>query len=263
MSTGSVAEGRARLSRAEGEHLRELIEEYDRDERSGIQDAVAAARRRLTRFDAERRRLEALHALEASLRTEGFKVIAGVDEVGRGALAGPVTAAAVVLPHDVRLTGLDDSKRLSPARRESLAAEIRSAAVTCAYAHVPAHVADGIGMTHATRRAIELALARLEPAPDHAVTDGLRVGLGIPETPVVKGDGSVAAIAAASILAKVERDHLMVALSARYPQWEFSVNKGYGTPEHLAAIAAHGICPLHRRSFAPCSASCSTADTLF
>jgi ribonuclease HII len=101
---------------------------------------------------------------------------------------------------------------------------------------------------------MELAISHLDPAPDHAITDGMRAGLTIPETPVVRGDSTVAAVAAASILAKVERDELMRSLAASYPDFAFDVNKGYGTPEHLQAIAEHGVCPLHRRSFAPCSA---------
>jgi ribonuclease HII len=251
--TASIAACRAELSRATGEDLRALIAFYDGDSRSGVRDAVAVAVRRLERERAEAERLERMHELEDSLRASGFAFVAGIDEVGRGALAGPVSAAAVVLPAGVRIAGLDDSKRLTPDRRAVVARRIRSEAVCVGVAHVPAHIADALGMTAAVRCAMERALALLRPPADHAITDGLRVGLPIPETPVVKGDASIAAVAAASVVAKVERDTLMGSLASHYPAWEFHVNKGYGTPEHLHAIAMHGICPLHRRSFAPCS----------
>jgi ribonuclease HII len=251
----SVAECRAALARANGDELPALIAHHATDTRAGVRDAVETARRRLVRQHAEAARLDRLHELEDRLRSDGWIHVAGIDEVGRGALAGPVTAAAVVLPPGARITRLDDSKRLAPHRREELAAQIRAVAVTYAVAHVPAHIEDALGMTRAVHRAMQLAISRLDPAADHAVTDGLRVGLSIPETPVVKGDSSVAAVAAASILAKVERDALMRSLASHYPEFAFDVNKGYGTPEHLQAIAVHGVCPLHRRSFAPCGDS--------
>jgi ribonuclease HII len=249
----SVAACKAELARATGEELRALVTFYGSDARSGVRDAVSAAVRRIERERAEAQRLERMHELENELRANGFAVVAGVDEVGRGALAGPVSAAAVVLPAGARITGLDDSKRLTPERRAVVAERIRSEAVCVGVAHVPAHIVDALGMTAAVRCAMERALALLRPPADHAITDGLRVGLPMPETPVVKGDASIAAVAAASVVAKVERDTLMASIASHYPEWEFHANKGYGTPEHLHAIAVHGICPLHRRSFAPCN----------
>lgn len=259
MPNPSVAECRTELCHADGEHLRALIAAHEHDGRAGVRDAVERARRRLARHDRETERLDSLNGLEDRLRRDGFSVIAGIDEVGRGALAGPLTAAAVVLGPGTRLAGLNDSKQLSPARREHVAAEIRLVAVAYAVAHVPAHIIDALGMTRSLRYAMEMVLTRLDTVADHAVTDGLRVGLSVPETPVVKGDATVAAIAAASVLAKVERDRLMVGLANHYPVWGFDVNKGYGTPEHLEAITEHGVTPLHRRSFSPCN----TAPTLF
>ncbi|MDF1542502.1 MAG: ribonuclease HII [Anaerosomatales bacterium] len=248
----SVGEIRAALAHASDVELPALIDRHEPDTRSGVRQAVEAARRRLDRHNAESERLDRLHSLEERLREDGWSYIAGLDEVGRGALAGPVTAAAVVLPPGARIAGLNDSKQLAPHRREELAVVIGAVAVTCAVAHVPAHVTDALGMTRTVHRAMELALCRLAPSADHAITDGLRVGLAIPETPVVKGDSSVAAVAAASVLAKVARDHLMREIAPHYPDYAFEVNKGYGTPEHLEAIAVHGVCPLHRRSFGPC-----------
>ncbi len=259
MRTYTVAEVRADLAGAGGEQLRSLIETHSRDTRAGIQAVVASAALRLRRETAEAERLTHLSSLEDDLRSAGFNHVAGLDEVGRGALAGPLTAAAVVLPPGARIEGLDDSKRLSPERRVQVAERVHATALCVGVAHVPAHVVDGLGMTAALRWAMERALALLEPAADHAVTDGLRIGLSVPETPVVKGDSSVAAVAAASVVAKVARDALMTSLAHRYPEWGFDVNKGYGTAEHLSSIGHYGLCPLHRRSFGPCK----DAPTLF
>lgn len=254
MRTESVARLRSELTQATGDELRALIAACRSDTRAGVQQAVAAAQRRVDREDAETRRVELLFELEERLRDDGVTVIAGLDEVGRGALAGPLTAAAVIFPRDARIAGLHDSKRLTPERRLSIAAEIRRVAVSTAVAHVPAHVVDCIGMTAALRFAMERALSALGQPVEHAITDGLRVGLSVPETPVVKGDSSVAAVAAASVLAKVERDTLMASLAQHYPHWNLEINKGYGTPDHLQAIENSGLCPLHRRSFSPCAA---------
>jgi len=249
----TVTQVRAALAQASGERLRTLIETHSDDHRTGVQAAIASAALRLQRETAEEQRLADLNALEERLRADGFARVAGVDEVGRGALAGPLTAAAVVLPPGARICGLDDSKRLSPKRRTEVAHDVRRVALSVGVAHVPAHVVDALGVTAALRWGMERALAALEPPADHALTDGLRMGLSLPETPVVKGDSSVAAIAAASVVAKVARDALMTSLAACYPLWEFEVNKGYGTAEHLGLIERHGLCPLHRRSFGPCS----------
>ncbi len=248
----TVAECTRMLAEASGRPLARLISELASDERSGVRDAVARARRRLAAERAETRRLDALHALQRRLHAEGCACVAGVDEVGRGALAGPVTAAAVVLSTDVRILGLDDSKRLRREVRERVASEVSDLAVAWAVAHVPAHIIDAIGIAPATRLAMSLALERLPLRPDHVMTDGLPAGLPYPETAVVGGDATVAAIAAASVVAKVARDRLMEELARHYGPWNLEVNRGYGTPEHLAALRISGVSPVHRRSFAPC-----------
>lgn len=248
----TVVEVRALLSRSRGDALRRLVRELEDDERTGVRSAVSsalAAERARTR---EQARLQRLYALEARLRLDGWQVVAGVDEVGRGALAGPLTAGACVLPLHPRLTGLDDSKRLTRARREELAVRIREVALCWSVAHVPAADLDRLGMTAALRRAMSEALGGLNTLSDHVIVDGRPMGIASAETAVVGGDGKVAAVAAASILAKVERDALMVALSPSYPDYGFEINKGYGTSEHLAAIETLGPCPEHRRSFTPC-----------
>lgn len=249
MTPENVTDIQRRLSTASAARLPRLIAEYEGDERAGVARAVAAARARLARARTERDRVARLYRLENALRRDGLLVIAGVDEVGRGALAGPVTAAAVVLPSSPRVTGLDDSKRILPERRVEVAQKVHSIAVCSSIAHVHPADIDAIGISAAVKRAMALALAGLSVTPDHVVVDGLPVGVATEETAVVKGDSKVAAIAAASVIAKVARDGLMVSLAGEYPQYAFDINKGYGTTDHLSAISEYGLTPLHRRSF--------------
>lgn len=253
MESDSVAHCREILALADIDELPGLIHLYSRDRRAGVRSAVETARRRLDRDRSERDRLRSLFELQRTLHAQGFGCVAGVDEVGRGALAGPVTAAAVVLPIDAVIPGLDDSKKLTPARREELAAVIVDVSVTSRVSHVSPAEIDLLGIAGATRRAMTLSIAGLDPCPDHVVVDGLRMNVAQSETAVVKGDSCVASVAAASIIAKVARDALMRSLADQYPAYSFEINKGYGTSEHMSAIAEHGPCCLHRRSFAPCN----------
>ncbi len=197
---------------------------------------------------------------ESELLQGGLTRIAGVDEAGRGPLAGPVVAAAVVFPAEwilrglpEALQGINDSKQLSVGRREILYAELMSRAeIGRGIALVDAPVIDEINILQATHRAMNLALAQLNPPPRHVLVDGLRVKtLKFPQTPIVSGDALSLSIAAASILAKVTRDRLMVEYESKYPGYGFSGHKGYGTARHLAALKERGPCAIHRRSFAP------------
>jgi ribonuclease HII len=242
---------RAALAAATGPKLVRLVRELESDERAGVQALVRAADARRQRSVTEARRLAGLYQLEAELRAQGLMVVAGVDEVGRGALAGPLSAGACVLPATPRIPGLDDSKRLTPQRREELALVIREVAVCWSVGHVQAEEIDDMGVAAALRRAMGRALAGLEFAAEHVIVDGLPVGISANETAVVKGDSKVAAIAAASILAKVTRDKIMVELSPEFSVYRFDENKGYGTLDHLEAISQHGLSPYHRRSFCP------------
>jgi len=248
----SIAELRAELASAHGNRLARLIAEIDDDPRSGVADVILCARRRLAAERAERRRLRALYAFEDGLRADGVVVAAGVDEVGRGALAGPLTAAAVVLPAKPHIDSLDDSKRLTPERREQVAAQIHQVALGVHIAHVAAEDLDALGMTAALRRAMTTALQGCGLVPERVLVDGLPMRIHTAETAIVKGDSKVAAIAAASVVAKVARDALMRDMGRRFPEYGFELHKGYSTPEHLEAIDTHGLTPLHRRSFAPC-----------
>lgn len=237
------------LARSRGAALDRLIDQLSEDDRSGVVRAVSQARARELARKREKNRLHRLYKLERDLRSEGYHVVAGIDEVGRGALAGPLTACACVLPPLPHIDGLDDSKRLSPDRRTEIAEQIRGIAVCWSIGHVTPAEIDALGMTAALRRSMGRALAGLCPQADHVIVDGLPIGVDENETAVVKGDSKVAAVAAASILAKVERDGLMVALSDEHPEYGFAINKGYGTPEHLAAISRVGLSAAHRLSF--------------
>lgn len=251
MSDGrpTVAEIRALLATATGTRLERLIEEYETDPRAGVRSAVASAMRRKKLHDTERRRLARLYGLEGRLRSEGCRLVAGVDEVGRGALAGPLSVGACVLPDSPRIEGLNDSKQLTPQRREELAVVIKRVAIEWSVAHVSPSEIDSLGMTAALKLAVVRALDGLPGGFDHVVVDGRPLNVVTCETAVVKGDSSVAAVAAASIIAKVERDALMVALSDEFPAYGFAINKGYGTADHLGAIDTEGMCEHHRRSF--------------
>ena len=201
---------------------------------------------------AEAYRLRLLRSLEDQLALCGFLLIGGADEAGRGSLAGPVVAAAVVVDRRRLVPGVDDSKCLPPPERERLAAAIRLCCLGVAVASVPAEVIDRINILEASRLAMCQALAALQPRPDCAVVDAVPLrGCGFPCLPVVRGDAISYAVACASIIAKVERDRLMVALDRRHPEYGFAAHKGYSVPEHLAALAAYGPCPEHRLTYRP------------
>ncbi|MBU3665952.1 MAG: ribonuclease HII [Chthoniobacterales bacterium] len=190
---------------------------------------------------------------ERLLQARGFATVAGVDEAGRGPLAGSVVAAAVVLPGDFALDGLTDSKKLSPPKREKLFTAI-TATVEVAWAVGEASAAeiDDLNILRATHLAMARAVDALPRKPDHALVDGLPVrGLPVEHTALVGGDSLSLSIAAASIIAKVTRDRAMELLDAQFPQYGFARHKGYGVREHLEALREHGPCPAHRRSFAP------------
>ena len=179
-------------------------------------------------------------------------LVCGVDEAGRGPLAGPVVAAAVILDPNQPIVGLNDSKKLSGKRREALAGEIRARALAWAVAEASVEEIDRLNILQATFLAMQRAVAALQVPAERALVDGNRCPkLAIPVEAVVKGDGKIASIAAASILAKTVRDAGMTALHAAYPQYGFDRHMGYPTPAHFAALAAHGASPVHRRSFAP------------
>src|SRR4051812_29172953 len=190
---------------------------------------------------------------ERRIRAAGFTSIAGIDEAGRGALAGPVVAAAVVLPEKFRHKRLKDSKQLLPDRRQEIYGELTNNVAICwAVGVIDSVEIDQINILRATHKAMRPAIAALNPQPDHALIDGLPVfPFPLPQTAVIDGDCYSLSIAAASVIAKVTRDMMMRQFCARFPEYCFSQHKGYGTELHLEKLHAHGPCPIHRRSFEP------------
>jgi ribonuclease HII len=190
---------------------------------------------------------------ERALRARGFVLVAGVDEAGRGPLAGPVIAAAVILPKGFALDGLTDSKKVTAAKREKLYATLtKTTEILWATAEATVTEIDRLNILRATHLAMARAIDALPERPDHALVDGLPVrGLSVDHTALVAGDSLSLSIAAASIIAKVTRDRLMVELDVEYPQYGFARHKGYGVREHLEALRQYGPCPVHRRSFQP------------
>ncbi len=210
----------------------------------------AAKRSPKALYAAERRRLVRLHRYENAARARGLTLVAGIDEVGRGPLAGPVVAACVLADRPLMIHGLDDSKKVRPERREELAARIRERASAWAIGEASVAEIEEHNIYWASVLAMERALAALGARPDYLLTDAVRIRSWDGEQePVIKGDSLCAVVAAASIVAKVYRDALCVALDARFPAYGFAVHKGYATPQHLAALEAHGPCSEHRRSF--------------
>ena len=192
-----------------------------------------------------------LWALQRELKTQrGSILICGVDEAGRGPLAGPVCAAAVILPEGYEIPGLNDSKQLTDKKRRELFPIIKEQAIAYGISMVDEKIIDEINILNATFQAMHEAIAQLEPKPDLALIDGNRVtDFGVEAMAVVKGDARDASIAAASILAKVTRDMYMEKMDQEYPQYGFAVHKGYGTRRHYDAIREYGMCPIHRRTF--------------
>jgi ribonuclease HII len=204
---------------------------------------------------------------EREARQHGWQRIAGLDEAGRGSLFGPVVAAAVVLNPKRRIVGLDDSKKLAPERREELSEHIRAHALAWAVAEIEASRIDAWNIYQASRQAMALAVSQLQPLPDYLLLDAIEIDLPIEQKALIHGDARSVSIAAASILAKVERDHRMEEYDQMYPQYGLAQNKGYATPDHLEALRRCGPSPLHRFSYAPvrearCWASGATQDAL-
>lgn len=237
----------AELASAPPDQIEGLLERYRDDPRAQVRKACERARRRLDRERAERERVEGMYARMRELGGAG--VVVGVDEVGRGSVAGPLTVCAVCLPDEPRIWGVNDSKQLSPARREMLAVRIAETARAIGICHIPPERIDAIGMARSLREAVAGAVADTGLAPDCVLMDGNPLGAVPNERDVVHGDATVACIAAASIVAKVTRDELMVELDAEYPGYQLARSKGYASPEHIQAIRERGLTPVHRVSF--------------
>ncbi len=217
---------------------------------SGFTKADDVARKKRLARERERRRLLRLHRYEAAARERGLRLVGGMDEVGRGPLAGPVVAACVVTDGPLMLRGLDDSKKVPPERRETLALEIRARAVAWAIGSASVEEIERLNIYWASVLAMERALAAISTIPDFLLTDAVRIkSFAGEQLPVIKGDAKCATVAAASIVAKVHRDALLVAIDREHPEYGFAEHKGYATAKHIAALERHGPCPHHRRGF--------------
>ncbi|MCA9607260.1 MAG: ribonuclease HII [Myxococcales bacterium] len=230
----------------------ELEAELRADPRAGAQAILAAVERRRKKNRAEGQRLRKMFRYERELRRQGVVHIGGVDEVGMSPLAGPVVSAAVILPEDFRLTGVDDSKKLDAETRERLAAVIRRECICYAIGSVSPEEIDAINIYRAGLLSMKRALEGLSTRPDHVLIDARRLEeVDLPQTPIIHGDAESFTIAAASIVAKVHRDALMVELDEQYPGYGLARHKGYPVREHQDALMKLGVTPIHRRSFAP------------
>lgn len=252
MTRASLTELRRRYL-TEGQPLPAEVEAALRsDDRAGARAILAAIERRRAADRAEGQRLSRMLRFEQRLWDAGIRRIAGVDEAGMSPLAGPVTAAAAILPVGCRLRGVDDSKKLDPRTRERLALEIRDAAIAWAVAFVEPEEIDRLNIYWAGIEAMRRAVAALSPAPEHLLLDARHIpGLPLPQQGIVKGDQKSLSIAAASILAKTARDARMRELDAAYPGYGFARHKGYPVQEHVEALERLGPSPVHRRSFEP------------
>ncbi|MDO4443574.1 MAG: ribonuclease HII [Slackia sp.] len=248
--TQTLAEIRAVLGAANEEEWAEWSRLLEHDERKGVKQALASARRRLDAASAEEKRLAGMYDFQREMA--GGSLAAGLDEVGRGPVAGPLTVAAVVLPDEPRIAGLNDSKQIKPECRDDIAAEVKRCALAWSIEHIPPAWIDEHGMAASLRTAFSRALAAVDTqlgGIDCVLLDGNALGLDPRERNVVKGDARCASIAAASVIAKVERDAMMREYAKAYPAYGFDSNKGYASAEHIAAIEKHGLSPLHRATF--------------
>ena len=229
----------------------EVLQEILSDSRKGVQNLVQAYMKRLEKLSREKLRVESMYEVESSFYKKGMNLIAGIDEVGRGPLAGPVTVAAVILKPHWFAAGLNDSKKVTPVHREELSKKIHEEAVDISIYSLPPEEIDAVNIYEATMMAMYQAVKNLKVQPDAVIVDAMPLHFPFPTVSMIHGDARSASVAAASIVAKVYRDHLMDEYDREYPGYGFAKNKGYGTAEHIHALEELGVTPIHRRSFEP------------
>ena len=233
-----------------------LLTELEQDSRSGVFQAIAKRKKEIQKRLDEDERLEKMLAYEKELYTQGIQLIAGVDEVGRGPLAGPVVAAAVILPKACKIPGLNDSKKIPKYKHKEIYEAVLQNAIAIGIGIKDNQVIDQVNIYEATKLAMREAIGQLEPQPQHLLIDAMRLDLPISQTSIIKGDANSLSIAAASIVAKVTRDQMMEEFDRKYPGYDFAQNAGYGTAKHLAGLDQLGVTPIHRRSFEPVKSMC-------
>lgn len=242
---GSIKE---QFMNAETEALPELIAKYEADERAGVRKEIEKAQKKLEALDSERKRIEGLKVYEK--KYESFGYICGIDEVGRGPLAGPVVAGAVILPRDCQILYINDSKKLTEKKREELYDVILREAVAVGIGYSSPERIDEINILQATYEAMREAISKLGVTPDILLNDAVTIpGVECRQVPIIKGDAKSISIGAASIVAKVTRDRLMVEYDKVFPEYGLASNKGYGAAVHIEALKKYGPTPIHRRSF--------------
>ena len=248
MEERKIGQIKEELKAATEAMLPSFIMAYESDERSGVIKLVEQAKKRLQKLEEERKRIWKLQEYERKYGQ--YTYICGIDEVGRGSIAGPVVAGAVILPKDCDILYINDSKKLTAAKREELYDEIMEKAVAAGIGMVSPQRIDEINILQATYEAMREAISKLEPAPDILLNDAVTIPeVTIPQVPIIKGDAKSISIGAASIVAKVTRDRLMVEYDKILPQYGFASNKGYGSAEHIRALQEAGPSPIHRVSF--------------
>lgn len=228
-----------------------VLELYRKDPRKGVQQALLSFENRIQKERLLREKYETMSCFELEGYEKGYEWIAGIDEVGRGPLAGPVVSAAVILPKNVVIYGLNDSKQLSEKKRETLYEQIQEKAVAIGLGIIGEETIDEVNIYEASKLAMCEAVNKLTTTPDYLLIDAMTLDLPIPQKKLIKGDARSISIAAASIIAKVFRDRLMRDYDQQYPGYGFAHNAGYGTKEHLLGLKKQGLTPIHRKSFAP------------
>ncbi|QXW95896.1 ribonuclease HII [Streptococcus rubneri] len=228
-----------------------LFEELIYDARAGVQSAINKRKRELQKQVDEDLRLEKMLTYEKELYAQGIQLIAGVDEVGRGPLAGPVVAAAVILPKNCKIPGLNDSKKIPKSKHQAIYQAVLDQAISVGIGVKDNHVIDQVNIYEATKLAMLEAIHELDPQPQHLLIDAMKLDLPISQASIIKGDANSLSIAAASIVAKVTRDQMMATYDQEYPGYDFAQNAGYGTTKHLEGLEKQGVSPIHRRSFEP------------
>lgn len=246
----SISEIKEILGNCSMEELPEQMKQFEEDSRKGVQTALASFRKKYEKHQQELARLDEILTYERGLWEAGYDLVAGIDEVGRGPLAGPVVAAAVILPKECKIEGVNDSKKLSAKKREELYDIILEKAVSYGIGVVSNERIDEINILQATYEAMREALSQLKPKADYILADAVTIPMvSTPQRGIIKGDAKSMSIGAASIVAKVYRDRMMEAYEEVYPGYGFASNKGYGAAEHIEGIKKQGITPIHRKTF--------------
>lgn len=238
------------LSSVDLDKIPEAIKIYLEDERISVKKLIEQYQKKYIKYQNELQRIKEISKYETELYQKGKTFIAGIDEVGRGPLAGPVMTCAVILPKDCNVLGINDSKKLSASQRKNICIQLKKIAIDISISKVEADEIDKINILQSVYKSMKQSVNNLNTKPDIVLVDAVSIpDINVEQLSIVKGDAKSISIAAASIIAKVTRDKLMDEYNKKYPEYGFERNKGYGTKEHIDAIKEHGLCPIHRRTF--------------